>query len=70
MYTKKERQQYKGSEQMSQTYLFCRLSYDYDKQAWIKDGVYQNCGHPKDVACNCYGRRHAGEEAVVTEQCK
>ena len=34
--------------------------FDYDHQAWVKDGVYVRCGHP-GVACECYGRLHAGE---------
>lgn len=46
--------------------------YDYDRQAWVIDGRYQDCGHPKPDAivpmtgrpmgvCGCYGRAHAGE---------
>ena len=35
--------------------------YDYDKQAWVFDGVYVRCGHPEDMQCRCYGRKHAGE---------
>ena len=23
------------------------LFYDYDHQAWVKDGVYKDCGHPQ-----------------------
>jgi hypothetical protein len=51
---------------MSQT-----IQYDYNNQAFIIDGVYQDCGHPQageltmlgEVwdGCNCYGRKHAGE---------
>jgi len=46
-----------------------KLSFDYDKQVWIKDGKYQDCGHPADMVCNCYGREHAGENAVITDAC-
>lgn len=38
--------------------------FDYDKQVWIIDGVYQNCGHPKDMDCNCYGRQHKGQVVI------
>lgn len=43
------------------------LYFDYDRQAWIRDGIVQRCGHPDDMLarfgwqCGCYGRRHAGE---------
>lgn len=35
--------------------------YDYANQAWIMNGVYQNCGHPAWQKCDCYGRKHKGE---------
>ena len=35
--------------------------YDYDTQAWTRDGIYATCGH--DGPCNCYGKAHAGESA-------
>ena len=44
-------------------------SYDYDKQVWIQDGKYQDCNHPQAMDCQCYGRLHANEEAVITEAC-
>ena len=34
--------------------------YDYDNQAWIVDGKYQDCAHPNQD-CGCYGREHKGE---------
>lgn len=34
--------------------------YDYDRQAWVKDGKYIRCGHPDAMACGCYGRAHEG----------
>jgi hypothetical protein len=37
--------------------------FDYALQAWIVDGRYQRCGHPDTIACDCYGRLHAGELA-------
>ena len=38
--------------------------YDYIHQAWVRDGRYVECGHPFDMACNCYGRKHEGQETV------
>jgi len=46
-----------------------KLSFDYDKQVWIINGKYQNCGHPEDMNCNCYGRQHKDETAIITEAC-
>jgi len=46
-----------------------KLSYDYEKQVWIKDGKYVNCGHPEEMNCDCYGRKHNGEVAIITEDC-
>ena len=37
--------------------------YDYEKQAWIVDGLYTNCGHAQHIDCNCWGRLHQGEKA-------
>lgn len=37
------------------------IKYDYKHQAWVIDGVYSACNHPKDMNCNCYGTEHAGE---------
>lgn len=39
----------------------CR--YDYENQAWIKDGVYVRCGHHEAMICGCFGREHEGESA-------
>lgn len=36
--------------------------YDYEHQAWVENCRYLDCGHPKAMACGCYGRLHAGEE--------
>jgi hypothetical protein len=51
-----------------------QITYDYKNQAFIIDGVYQDCGHPQageptmlgDIfeGCSCYGREHAGEVAL------
>ena len=35
--------------------------YDYENQAWVKNGRYVNCGHPADMDCDCYGRKHENE---------
>ena len=39
------------------------LWFDYDKQAWVKDGKYIRCGHPDAMKCKCYGKLHEGEGA-------
>ena len=36
--------------------------YDYQNQSWVKDGKYIKCGHPKEMNCNCYGRKNEGKE--------
>ena len=35
--------------------------YDYDNQAWVKDGKYVRCGHPESMDCRCYGKTHEGQ---------
>jgi len=39
------------------------LRYDYDNQAWVKNGKYVACNHPDSMNCKCYGRLHEGETA-------
>ena len=43
------------------------VQFDYDNQAWIVNGVYQDCNHPARMAAQCeatcYGRTHKGENA-------
>ena len=41
--------------------------YDYKNQCWVIKGIIQDCGHPKEMKCSCYGRIHAGEESEATE---
>lgn len=41
--------------------------YDYHNQAWVLDGVYQRCGHPEEMDCDCYGRIHAGEHTQLVD---
>ena len=36
--------------------------YSYMHQAWVKDGKYIKCGHPKEMDCNCYGRKNEGKK--------
>ena len=44
------------------------IQYDYDNQAWIINGIYQDCTHP-DRMCGpnapmpCWQRLHRGERA-------
>jgi hypothetical protein len=42
--------------------------FDYERQAWVQNGRYQDCGHPADMDCQCYGRKHAGELASDTQR--
>ena len=44
--------------------------YDYDNQAWVRDGVYVACGHPQAMGCKCYGRLHAGESCYGENKAK
>ena len=37
--------------------------FDYANQAWIEDGRYMPCGHPKP--CECYGTKHELEVVRV-----
>lgn len=46
-----------------------KYSFDYEKQVWIVDGRYKRCGHRPEMQCNCYGRIHEGERAVITSHC-
>jgi hypothetical protein len=44
------------------------IQFDYDHQAWIINGIYQNCAHPNrmcgpDALDPCWQRLHAGERA-------
>lgn len=38
------------------------ITYDYRNQAWVVNGLYEDCGHPFE--CGCYGRIHSGEPVV------
>ena len=35
--------------------------YDYEHQAWVIAGRYIDCGHPVNMNCGCYGRKHENE---------
>lgn len=37
--------------------------FDYKNQAWVVQGKYMSCGHPENMNCNCYGKKHQGELA-------
>jgi hypothetical protein len=36
------------------------FGFDYEHQAWYKDGKYVRCGHPDAMGCECFGRIHEG----------
>ena len=38
--------------------------YDYINQAWVMDGIYQDCGHAENFICSCFGRKHKGQEVL------
>jgi hypothetical protein len=42
--------------------------FDYTNQAWLIDGIYQDCGHKADTTCGCFGRRNKGKKH--TDICK
>jgi len=56
-----------GVRESSDEYREGRLwaGYDYDRQVWVVDGRYVDCGHPAGMDCQCYGRVHAGEQTVA-----
>lgn len=39
------------------------MQYDYNHQAWVKNGKYVKCNHPESMQCDCYGKKHEGEDA-------
>lgn len=50
------------------------VQYDYTNQAWLRDGVYQKCGHLecryiKMYEKECYGSKHEGERGQQCEGC-
>ena len=57
------------SRQSTDQYHDNRLfnGYDYQNQAWVVNGVYQRCGHPDSMNCQCFGRSHEGEQCAITD---
>jgi hypothetical protein len=39
--------------------------YDYQRQAWVINGVYEACNHPKEMWCGCFGRLNAGKPSLA-----
>ena len=39
--------------------------YDYDNQAWYKNGVYIRCGHPEAMDCQCFGKINEGMAVAI-----
>ena len=35
--------------------------FDYERQAWVENGYYQDCNHPESMNCGCFGRKHHNE---------
>ena len=40
-----------------------RDGYDYDAQAWVVDGIYQDCGHVQNGKFCCNAHQLAGQTA-------
>lgn len=40
--------------------------FDYERQAWVVDGHYVQCGHSPETDCRCFGRLHEGEAEIIT----
>lgn len=36
--------------------------FSYTHQTWIKDFIVQRCGHPQQMNCQCFGKKHEGEQ--------
>ena len=36
--------------------------FDYLNQAWVQDYKYIRCGHPDEMDCSCFGKRHEGDD--------
>jgi len=47
-----------------------KIAYDYEKQVWIVNGKYEDCGHKPELNCTCYGRIHKNETAILTDHCE
>ena len=50
------------------------VQYDYTNQAWLRDGVYQKCGHleceyVEGYERQCYGSKHEGERGLECVAC-
>lgn len=41
--------------------------YDYDKQAWVLKGIYQDCGHPETMHPDCCNAHQIAGQAVKME---
>lgn len=39
--------------------------YDYDNQAWVKNGKYIRCAHSYFHNCKCYGKINEGRETIA-----
>ena len=39
-----------------------KIKYDYENQCYIYSGVIQDCNHPINMGCSCYGRENKGKK--------
>ena len=41
--------------------------YSYEHQCWIRDFTVIACGHPIEMDCGCFSRKHGGEQVRFSE---
>ena len=41
--------------------------FDYENQAWYKNGVYVRCGHPDSMNCDCFGKLNEGKTVKISK---
>jgi hypothetical protein len=46
---------------------FLLNGFDYEHQAWVKDGKYVRCGHPDSMNCGCFGKVWQGHTVAQIE---
>ena len=39
--------------------------YDYQNQCWVMNYIIQDCGHPLNMKCSCFGRKNKGQATDI-----
>ena len=39
--------------------------FDYENQAWVRNGRYERCGHPENMKCSCHGRKYENDRVEL-----